>query len=497
MINNKMKISVIIPARNEARLIADTLRSLQNQSYKGDYEILVVDNCSRDNTAEVARSCGVRVITADEQESVFYARQVGADATDGDIIVQADADTLYREDWLQKIADKLNNHPEAVAVSGRFLYRERFFWSFIELTVRDNLNKISAALFGRPFLVSGATFAFRRWAFDKVGGYRNIPYSADQHGITTKFRKLGKVLYDSKINCLTSTRSVRQPMFVLMMALIDNIARLMLDFSLNTVAPKPSPAGPSLRKRMALSIGTMLAFFVAFAMYGYYSPTSPVFGEIHFKGSSDEKVVALTFDDGPNGIYTTQVLDILKEYNIKATFFVVGKNVELYPDIAKRMIAEGHIIGNHSNTHDANHALTAYGSHDLEDAQEIIYQVTGVLPHLYRPPHGKKTPWQLDCVKKNDLVEITWGVAVNDQPKEGTDPEKAVQAFVDKIVSKAYPGCIILLHDGYGIEHDTENSDKSFTVTALPLIIQQLLADGYKFVTVPVLFNVPAYNEAR
>ncbi len=492
-----MKISIIIPARNEAKLIADTLRSLKNQSYKGDYEILVVDNGSTDATAEIARSCGVRVVSANDHKSVFYARQVGADATDGDIIVQADADTLYPENWLQKIADKLEAHPEAVAVGGRFLYREKFIWSFIELTVRDVLNKISAAWFGRPFLVSGATFAFRREVFNKVGGYKNIPYSADQHGITTRFRKLGKVLYDSKIYCLTSARSVRQPMFVLLMAVIDNLSRLMLDFSLNMVTPKPKAAGPTLRKRMALSIAAMLALFIAFSAYGYFSPTSPVFGKVYFKGSPDNKVVALTFDDGPNGIYSTQVLDILKEYNVKATFFTIGRNVELYPDIAKRILAEGHVIGNHSNTHDANHALSAQGSRDLEDAQEIIYKVTGVLPHLYRPPHGKKTPWELDCVNENRLIEITWGVSTNDQSEPDIDLEQTVQSFANKIVNKTYPGSIILLHDGYGTEHNNKNSDRSLTVKALPLIIERLLAKGYRFVTVPALFSVPAYNEAR
>ncbi|MBN1160865.1 MAG: polysaccharide deacetylase family protein [Dehalococcoidales bacterium] len=496
MINNKMKISVIIPARNEARLIAGTLRSLQNQSYQGDYEIVVVDNGSRDATAEIARSFGVRVVSAGEQKSVFYARQVGADATDGDIIVQADGDTLYPEHWLQQIADKFRDNPEAVAVSGRFLYRDFFLWSFIELTVRDWLNRISAFFFKRPFLVSGATFAFRRWAFNKVGGYRNIPYSADQHGMTTRLRKLGDVLYDPKIYCLTSSRSVQQPWFVLLMAITDNISRLMLDFSINLVSSKPKAAVPTLRKRMALSISAVLALFIAFAAYGYFSPTSPVFGEVRFRGSPDQKCVALTFDDGPNGIYTMQILDILKEYDIKATFFVIGQNVELYPDITKRILAEGHVIGNHTNTHDANHALSDQGCHDLKDAQEVIYRVAGVLPHLYRPPHGKKTPWELDCVEENSLIEITWGVAANDRLNPGTDLDKAAQAYADKIVSRTYPGAVILLHDGYGTEHDNANADRTFTVKALPLIIEQLLAKGYRFVTVSEMFNVPAYNEA-
>ncbi|OGO17204.1 MAG: hypothetical protein A2Z15_00895 [Chloroflexi bacterium RBG_16_50_11] len=286
-------------------------------------------------------------------------------------------------------------------------------------------------------------------------------------------------------------------MFVLLMAVIANLAQLMLDFSLNLVTPKPKATGPTLRKRMALAVSAMLAFFIAFSMYGYFSPISPVFGKIYYKGNTTDKVVALTFDDGPNGIYTTQILDILGEYDIKATFFVIGKNVLFYPDIARRMIAEGHVIGNHSNTHDANHALSAQGSRDLEDAQEIILNVTGVLPHLYRPPHGKKTPWELDCVNENSLIEILWSVAANDQPNPDTDLDKAVQTFVGKIVSKAYPGSIILLHDGYGTEHNNQNSDRSFTVKALRSIIEQLLAQGYRFVTVPVMFSVPAYNEAR
>jgi peptidoglycan-N-acetylglucosamine deacetylase len=486
-----MKISIIVPARNEEKYIADCLRSLKDQTYQGDYEIVVVDNCSTDRTAAIARSLGVKVISANKEKNVFYARQLGADATKGDIIVQADGDTLYPRRWLQKIAEKLKAHPEAVALSGRFLYREKFTWAFVELNARNFFNKVSMFFFGRPFLVCGATFAFRREAFITVGGYRNIPYSADQHGITTKFRKLGKVLYDSNIYVLTSARSVRQPCFILLMAVIGNLARLMLDFSINLITPKPKAVGMSMRRRLAFGFSAMLAFFIAFSAYGYFSPISPVFGKVYYQGSSSDKEVALTFDDGPNGVYTTQVLDILKKYNIDATFFCIGENVKLYPDIAKRIIAEGNVIGNHSNTHDANHALSTYGERDLEAAQENIFNVTGVLPHLYRPPHGKKTPWELDCVKENKLIEITWSVEVNDQV--GLD---GVNSFVSKVVSKTRGGSIILLHDGYGTEHNDIHADKSFTVQALPLIIEQLLAKGYHFVTVPGLLHVPAYNES-
>jgi peptidoglycan-N-acetylglucosamine deacetylase len=486
-----MKISIIVPARNEEKFIAKCLTSLKDQTYKGDYEIVVVDNCSTDKTAKIARSFGVRVISATKEKSVFYARQLGADATKGDIIVQADGDTLYPRHWLEKIAKKFEEHAEAVALSGRFLYREKFTWSWIEIPARNWMNKISSAFFGRPFLVCGATFAFRREAFYRAGGYRNIAYSADQHGITTKFRKQGKVLYDSNICVLTSARSVRQPWFVLLMAVVTNLARLMVDYSLNLFSTKHKPTTMTMRKRVTLGLSVMLACFIGFSCYGYFSPVSPVFGKVYYAGDTTDKVIALTFDDGPNGEYTTQILDILKKYNINATFFCIGTNVALYPDIAKRIIAEGNVIGNHSYSHDANHALSTYGERDLEKAEQVIYTVTGVSPHLYRPPHGKKTPWELDCVKKNQLIEITWSVEVNDQV--GLD---GINNFVSKVVSKTSAGSIILLHDGYGLEHNDQNADKTFTVQALPLIIEQLLAKGYRFVTVPQLLNVPAYNEA-
>ncbi len=491
-----MKISIVLPARNEEKFIARTLASLKDQTYKGDYEIIVVDNDSTDKTAEIARSFDVRVISATKERNVFYARQTGADASKGDIIVQADGDTLYPRHWLEKIAKKFEEHPEAVALSGRFLYRDFFLWAFIELNVRNWLNKISAAFFGRPFLVCGATFAFRRAAFYAVGGYRNIAYSADQHGITTKFRKLGKVLYDSEICVLTSARSVQQPWFVLLMAVVANLARLMLDFSLNLMSTKPRVRAMSMRKRLALAFSVMLACFIGFSCYGYFSPVSPVFGEVYYAGNTTEKVVALTFDDGPNGEYTEQILDILDRYGIDATFFVLGQNVELYPDIAKRIIEEGNVLGNHSYSHDANHALTTQGERDLEKAQEVIYNIAGVWPHLYRPPHGKKTPWELDCVEKNNLIEITWSVSYNDQATIGTDLAQYAVTFANNIVKRASPGSIILLHDGYGLEHNTLFADRSLTILALPLIIEQLQAKGYRFVTVPALLQVPAYNEA-
>ena len=249
-------------------------------------------------------------------------------------------------------------------------------------------------------------------------------------------------------------------------------------------------------RRLAARVLLLPILLLALVAYGYFIPTSPVFGKVYYEVATREKIVALTFDDGPNEPYTSRVLDILASHNIKVTFFIVGKNVELYPEIARRITAAGHVVGNHSYSHNANHALTEYGARDLERAQETIYNTIGVIPHLYRPPYGRLSPWELQAVKKRGMIEVTWSVSVNDQHVLAYLGEPSPGNFAKEVVSRTEPGEIILLHDGYGTLHDTAKADKSLTVKALPLIIEQLQAKGYRFVTVPELLNVPAYNEA-
>jgi len=152
------------------------------------------------------------------------------------------------------------------------------------------------------------------------------------------------------------------------------------------------------------------------------------------------------------------------------------------------MVSEGHVLGNHSYIHDANHAVTEFGAHDLLTAEKTIENTVGVAPHLYRPPHGKKSPWELEEVKHEGMIEVTWSVSTGEL---NTDSYEKV---ADRLVDDTHPGEIMLLHDGYGTSHNCHNADKSLTVEALPIIIEKLKSEGYKFVTVPELLDVPAYN---
>jgi peptidoglycan-N-acetylglucosamine deacetylase len=481
-------ISVVVPAFNEEKLIKESLESLQKQDFQGGYEIIVVDNGSRDNTAQIARNMGIKVISCPEK-GVSYARQAGAEAAGGEIIVQADADTVYPVWWLTRIAAQFKRHHRAVAVAGTFIYKEPPWWAGFEYFLRVFFGTLSSLVFGRPLVISGANFAFYKKDFLQIGGYEHHAYSSDQINIATRLSSQGKVIFDGRLYCATSDRSVQKPVLSIFVAFVRNLSyftRYVLD-----------SCGPYFKKRKnklsSVSTGTYLkiavpVFVIGILCYGYFVPASPVFGKVYSHSNTPDKVIALTFDDGPNEPYTSEVLDVLYKYDVRATFFLVGKNVKLYPDAARRILTEGSVIGDHSYYHNANHALTFNAYKDILLTQQTILDTTGIKTYLYRPPHGKKSPWELESIKKEGFVEILWNISTNEL--SGKPP----LFLAEQIVKKASPGGIILLHDGYGTMHNTSRADKSDTVEMLPLIIERLRDEGYTFVTVPELLGIPAYS---
>lgn len=194
--------------------------------------------------------------------------------------------------------------------------------------------------------------------------------------------------------------------------------------------------------------------------------------QIYFHGSANVPQVALTFDDGPSP-YTPQVLEVLKQYSAKATFFLWGEHVQQYPGYAQQALAAGHAIGNHTWTHPhlptlSDEAITT----ELTSSQHTIQQVVGYRPTLFRPPYGEYNSHVLAIAGQLGLsATIIWSYA----PLDWETPPPDIIA--SRVLSNTSNGSIILFHDGGG--------DRSNTVAALPTIIQGLQARGLRLVTVP------------
>jgi len=234
-------------------------------------------------------------------------------------------------------------------------------------------------------------------------------------------------------------------------------------------------------------LGLCVLVVAALMGLGYYwasSPSSQMYGSITTHGPRDEKLVALTFDDGPNQPWTLEIAETLKRYDVKATFFVVGANAEAAPQVVRTLTEEGHLVGNHSYGHHKRDALLDLRYGELSHAEEAIAKAAGVCPALFRPPNGFHTPWQLRTVSSHQMRTVGWDV----QPSDWEDPP--AEEIVRRVVDSVRPGSIVLLHDG----SDTKQGvDRSATLNALPGIIEGLRARGYRFVRVDELLSVQPY----
>ncbi|WP_427160546.1 polysaccharide deacetylase family protein [Aliinostoc sp. HNIBRCY26] len=240
-----------------------------------------------------------------------------------------------------------------------------------------------------------------------------------------------------------------------------------------------SAAKPGTQKRIESLKTMMLNSWQQQAQAKGISALSPRFQGAVIKSATlnkEQKVIALTFDDGPWPESTAKVLDILKENNIKGTFFVVGRNVKEYPDILKRVAAEGHTIGNHT-WHHWYHAMNPQlAAYEVTKTTELIYQITGVKPTLFRPPGGIMNNGVAAYAKNNKYAIIMWSSDSVDYS------QPSVPRLINNVFSLARPGGIVLMHDGGG--------NRSKTIQALPEIIAKFRSQGYSFVTVPELLEM-------
>jgi polysaccharide deacetylase family sporulation protein PdaB len=195
--------------------------------------------------------------------------------------------------------------------------------------------------------------------------------------------------------------------------------------------------------------------------------------EVVWSVATDKKLIALTFDDGPNPVYTPQILDLLNEYDAKATFFVLGKRVQMYPAIAIREVNEGHEIANHTFDHHYLKNVTPQKLiEEIRQTQEVIFDITEQIPHVFRPPGGYYNNALLDLTREDKLTVVMW--SWYQDTKDWKRP--GIVNIVNTVLSHVHNGDIILLHDLQG--------DCSQTVGALRVILPELKKQGYQFVTV-------------
>lgn len=224
---------------------------------------------------------------------------------------------------------------------------------------------------------------------------------------------------------------------------------------------------------LIIGVGEALAFGVgawAVVYYATYAVRSQVLGQTIWRGNTERALVALTFDDGPSPD-TPVVLDVLKAHNLKATFFMIGQAVEQFPQVARRIVAEGHEIGNHSYSHPIYLFRTAgETSRQLEQAQGVLEQTTGVRPSLSRPPCGVRTRAYFGATQRLGLRTVQWDVAGFDWK------QLSAEQIADNVLKDAQAGSIILLHDG----DSTNKHDRRQTIAALPRIIEGLNTRGLR-----------------
>jgi peptidoglycan/xylan/chitin deacetylase (PgdA/CDA1 family) len=204
--------------------------------------------------------------------------------------------------------------------------------------------------------------------------------------------------------------------------------------------------------------------------------------DIFRHGPENQRRVALTFDDGPDDVWTPQIQEILDRYNVKATFFCVGMMVRRFPRVVRSLVEQGHVVGNHTWDHPHLPRLQPSQVRDeVRRTQDEIIRAAGVRTRLFRPPYGQLDVDVVHEVIGMDYKIILWNVdslcwAGLDGPQIATN-----------VLMHMQPGAIVLMHSAGGVS-------RAPTVQALPYIIDITLAAGYTFTTIPQLLNISPYE---
>lgn len=231
----------------------------------------------------------------------------------------------------------------------------------------------------------------------------------------------------------------------------------------------------------------LAAATVGAGYYSFFHPTSQVFGDFTYRGPTRDKVVALTFDDGPNDPFTSDLVDLLEKRNVLATFFQVGSCVERHPGLTALMYEAGHVIGNHTYRHRLLDYLREPSlASEIRRTQEVLAAEIGRRPALFRPPWLCHPPAVLGEARRQGVRPISGTFA---HPLEVIQiPARRIADYALRLVR---PGAILIFHDGF----DARGGARGQTVEAVRLVIDELGTRGFSCVTVDDLLGIPAYRD--
>lgn len=222
----------------------------------------------------------------------------------------------------------------------------------------------------------------------------------------------------------------------------------------------------------------LLLFYLSLLFYGSYNVRSNFYIKTVSSADTSKMQIAISFDDGPSTTYTPEILEILKHHKVQAAFFCIGKKIAENEALLKRVYEEGHIIGNHSYSHDLWFDLFSAGKmmEDLQKMSRVMKKVIGVEPRLFRPPYGVTNPNLKKAIRKGKFIPVGWSVRSMDTVI------KDAGKLLEKVTRSLKPGAIVLFHD----------TSKS-TLDMLPTFIEHARQKGYSIIRLDKLLNLEPY----
>ena len=229
---------------------------------------------------------------------------------------------------------------------------------------------------------------------------------------------------------------------------------------------------------LVLAVLFLVLLYSLLLFYGSYYVNSQFFMKVLCSAKTDQKQIAISFDDGPANNFSNEILAILQSRQVPAAFFCIGKRISEHPDLLKQIIAEGHIVGNHSFSH--HFWFDLFGQKkmlaDIEGMSDSVKKITGLYPILFRPPYGVTTPIMKKVLAKGNFTAVGWNIRSLDTVIK--DEKK----LANKIIGSLQPGAVLLLHD-----------TSASCLKALPAILDEVSARGYEWVRLDKLLNLQPY----